>query len=161
MPYLYSAVRECTKTGMPVMRALWLHYSDDPVAAARGDQYLWGRDLLVAPVVEKGATERRVYLPHGTWHDFWTGERHEGGREITRTVDLETLPLYRARRRDRAHGAGKAVHRGSGGCARWRLLSIPGVTDRTCCTRTTARRFGIAAANGRESRWTGTMPGSH
>jgi alpha-glucosidase (family GH31 glycosyl hydrolase) len=94
MPYLYSAVRECTKTGMPVMRALWLHYSDDPVAAARGDEYLWGRDLLVAPVVEKGATERRVYLPHGTWHDFWTGERYQGGREITRTVDLETLPIF-------------------------------------------------------------------
>ena len=94
MPYLYSAVRECTKTGMPVMRALWLHYSDDPVAAARGDEYLWGRDLLVAPVVEKGATERRVYLPHGTWHDFWTGERYEGGKEISRTVDLETLPIY-------------------------------------------------------------------
>ena len=94
MPYLYSAVRECTRTGMPPMRALWLHYPDDPAAVARGDQYLWGRDLLVAPVVEKGATARRVYLPRGTWHDFWTGERHEGGSEIARTVDIETLPLY-------------------------------------------------------------------
>jgi alpha-glucosidase/alpha-D-xyloside xylohydrolase len=76
------------------MRALWLHYPDDPAAVARGDEYLWGRDLLVAPVVEPGASERRVYLPRGTWHDFWTGERHEGGREITRVVDLATLPLY-------------------------------------------------------------------
>jgi alpha-glucosidase (family GH31 glycosyl hydrolase) len=94
LPYLYSAVRECAMTGLPVMRALWLHYPDDPAAVARGDEYLWGRDLLVAPVVEQGATSRQLYLPRGAWFDFWTGERHEGGREITRTVDLETTPLY-------------------------------------------------------------------
>ncbi len=94
MPYLYSAVRECTQTGMPVMRALWLHYPDDAKAVARGDQFLWGRDVLVAPVVEQGATGRSVYLPRGNWYDFWSGERLEGGREITRPVDLETLPLY-------------------------------------------------------------------
>ena len=94
MPYLYSAVRECTQTGMPVMRALWLHYPDDAAAVARGDQFLWGRDLLVAPVVEQGATARKVYLPRGSWYDFWNGERVEGGREISRTVDLETMPLY-------------------------------------------------------------------
>ncbi len=94
LPYLYSAVRECTQTGMPVMRALWLHYPDDPVAVARGDEYLWGRDVLVAPVVEQGATSRKIYLPRGAWYDFWTGERQEGGREISRAVDLETMPLY-------------------------------------------------------------------
>jgi alpha-glucosidase/alpha-D-xyloside xylohydrolase len=92
--YLYSAVRECTVTGLPIMRALWLHYSDDPQAAGRGDEYLWGRDILVAPVVEKGATARQLYLPKGTWFDFWTNEKIEGGREITRPVDLETTPLY-------------------------------------------------------------------
>jgi alpha-glucosidase/alpha-D-xyloside xylohydrolase len=94
MPYLYSAVHECTGTGMPVIRALWLHYPGDAAAVARGDEYLWGRDMLVAPVVEKGATSRKVYLPIGTWHDFWTNERQEGGREVTRAVDLETMPLY-------------------------------------------------------------------
>ena len=94
LPYLYSAVRECATTGMPIMRALWLHYPDDAKAVACGDQYLWGRNLMVAPVVEKGATTRQVYLPRGGWHDFWTGERIEGGREISRAVDLETLPLY-------------------------------------------------------------------
>jgi alpha-glucosidase (family GH31 glycosyl hydrolase) len=44
--------------------------------------------------VEKGATARRVYLPHGAWYDFWTNECVEGGREITRPVDLETMPLH-------------------------------------------------------------------
>jgi alpha-glucosidase/alpha-D-xyloside xylohydrolase len=94
MPYLYSAVRETAQTGMPIIRALWLHYPDDATAVARGDQYLWGRDLLVAPVVEKGATSRRLYLPRGTWFDFWSEEQTEGGRDIDRAVDLATMPLY-------------------------------------------------------------------
>jgi alpha-glucosidase/alpha-D-xyloside xylohydrolase len=94
LPYLYSAVRQCTMTGLPVMRGLWLHYPDDPAAVARGDEYLWGRDILVAPVTEKGAASRRIYLPRGVWYDFWTGERHDGRHEITREVDLETMPLY-------------------------------------------------------------------
>ncbi|HEY4100811.1 MAG TPA: TIM-barrel domain-containing protein [Gemmatimonadales bacterium] len=94
MPYLYTAVRECHETGMPIMRALWLHYPNDPVAVARADCYLWGRDLLVAPVVEKGATSRSVYLPRGDWFDFWTGQRVAGGRELQRPVDLATIPLY-------------------------------------------------------------------
>jgi len=94
LPYLYSAVRETHETGMPIMRALWLHYPGDPKAVLRGDEYLWGRDMLVAPVVEKGATHRTLYLPEGAWHDFWTGETIAGGGEITRPVDLATIPLY-------------------------------------------------------------------
>ena len=94
LPYIYAAVRECTQTGMPVMRALWLHYPDDPTAVACPDQFLWGRDILVVPVAEKEATTRTVYLPRGTWYDFWTGEKSEGGRQIERRVDLETMPLY-------------------------------------------------------------------
>jgi|SRR5579875_94644 len=94
LPYLYSAVRECATTGMPVLRALWLHYPDDPIAVARDDEYLWGGDILVAPVCERGATSRRVYLPKGDWYDFWTGTRFSGSREISRDVDLETLPLF-------------------------------------------------------------------
>jgi alpha-glucosidase/alpha-D-xyloside xylohydrolase len=94
LPYIYTAARETCETGVPMMRALWLHYPDDPVATARGDQFLWGRDVLVSPVVEKGATARRLYLPRGAWFDFWTEEKFEGGREIERTVDLETMPLH-------------------------------------------------------------------
>jgi alpha-glucosidase (family GH31 glycosyl hydrolase) len=94
LPYLYSAARECTLTGMPIVRALWLHYPDDARAVGLGNEYLWGRDVLVAPVVEKGAVSRAVYLPRGAWTDFWTGERQEGGREIERRVDLETTPIY-------------------------------------------------------------------
>jgi alpha-glucosidase (family GH31 glycosyl hydrolase) len=94
LPYLYSVVREGHLTGLPVIRALWLHYPDDALARARGDEYLWGPNILVAPVTAKGATSRRLYLPRGKWYDFFTNDLMEGGREIDRTVDLATMPLY-------------------------------------------------------------------
>jgi alpha-glucosidase len=94
MPYIYTAARETAETGLPMMRAMWLHHPDDPAAVARGDQFYWGRDILVAPVLEQGARSRRVYLPTGAWFDFWTAERVDGGRDVDRSVDLETTPLY-------------------------------------------------------------------
>jgi alpha-glucosidase (family GH31 glycosyl hydrolase) len=94
LPYTYTVARECTETGLPMMRALWLHHHDDAQATARGDQFLWGRDILVSPVVEKAATSRKLYLPRGVWYDFWTEERFTGGVEIDRPVDLETMPLH-------------------------------------------------------------------
>jgi alpha-glucosidase (family GH31 glycosyl hydrolase) len=94
MPYTYTVTREARDTGLPLMRALWLHYPTDSEAVERGDEYLWGRDLLVAPVVEKGAKSREVYLPPGDWYDWWTNEKQSGQRKITKEVDLKTMPLY-------------------------------------------------------------------
>ncbi len=94
MPYIYTLARETHDTGVPMIRPLWLHYADDRKAIENSNEYLWGRDLLVAPVVEKAATSRKLYLPQGVWYDFWTGAALEGGREIEREVDLETTPLY-------------------------------------------------------------------
>jgi alpha-glucosidase/alpha-D-xyloside xylohydrolase len=94
LPYLYTALRDAHETGMPIMRAMWLEFPGDPAATGLGDQYMWGHHMLVAPVVEKGATSRKVYLPNGAWTDFWTNERVEGGREISKPVTLETTPIY-------------------------------------------------------------------
>ena len=94
LPYIYTAAREAHQTGLPMIRPLWLHYGDDPRTLERSGEYLWGRDILVAPVVEKGATSRKLYLPRGVWHDFWTEKPVDGGREIEREVDLETTPVY-------------------------------------------------------------------
>jgi alpha-glucosidase/alpha-D-xyloside xylohydrolase len=94
MPYLYSVVREGCKTGLPVMRALWLHHPDDATAVACGDEYLWGPNILVAPVIAPRFTPRRVYLPHGLWYDLWSGKPINGGREFKLQFDLDTMPLY-------------------------------------------------------------------
>ncbi|HEY8484640.1 MAG TPA: TIM-barrel domain-containing protein [Longimicrobiales bacterium] len=94
LPYTYTLAWEAHATGMPLMRALWLHYPADERARGIGDQYLWGRDLLIAPVYTKGATSREVYLPAGEWYDWWTNEKVAGGRTITRPVDLATMPIY-------------------------------------------------------------------
>ncbi len=98
LPYTYTLAREARDSGLPLMRAMWVHYPDDVRARGLGTQFLWGRDLLVAPVFTKGATSREVYLPSGEWYDWWTNEKAAGdtagGRTITRQVDLGIMPLY-------------------------------------------------------------------
>lgn len=94
MPYTYTLSREARDSGLPLMRSLWLHYPTDARALGMGTEYLWGRDLLVAPVFTKGATSRDVYLPAGDWYDWWTNARVSGGRTVSRPVDLATMPLY-------------------------------------------------------------------
>ena len=91
LPYTYTIAKECCDTGLPLMRSLWIHYPHDPAAVACGDQFLWGRDLLVSPVVAKGATSRSLYLPAARGTTM--AEEGRGGREIARAVDLERLPL--------------------------------------------------------------------
>jgi alpha-glucosidase (family GH31 glycosyl hydrolase) len=94
LPYIYSAVREAHESGLPLMRALWLHYPADRKAVGVSDEYLWGSDMLIAPVTEPGATSKQVYLPEGLWYDFWTGEPTKGGSTVVRPVDLTTIPIY-------------------------------------------------------------------
>ena len=65
-----------------------------PQAVARGDQYLWGRDLLCRTCDREGRDSAALYLPRGDWYDYWTEEKFAGGREISRPVDLATMPLY-------------------------------------------------------------------
>ena len=94
LSYNYTLAWEARATGMPMMRSLWLHHPKDKKARGIGDQYLWGRDLLIAPVYKKGATTRDFYLPAGKWYDWWTGKLESGGRNVERTVDLATMPIY-------------------------------------------------------------------
>jgi len=94
MPYTYTLAREARDAGLPLMRAMWLHYPDDDVARGIGNQFMWGRDLIVAPVFTKGASSRQVYLPKGEWFDWWTNTKVSGGRTVSRDVDLATMPIY-------------------------------------------------------------------
>ncbi len=92
-PYRYAAAQEASKTGMPIMRALVLNYQNDTRARESKDEYLFGPDLLVAPVIDEN-TSRVVYLPAGDWVNYWTGEALTGGKSILAAAPINTLPLY-------------------------------------------------------------------
>ncbi|SFL75699.1 alpha-D-xyloside xylohydrolase [Paenibacillus sp. 1_12] len=92
MPYLYSASVEATVNGLPVMRAMVLEFPEDPSAHPLDLQYMLGESLLVAPIFnETGAAS--YYVPQGTWTNYWTGEKVEGGRWIRDQHDYFSLPL--------------------------------------------------------------------
>ncbi len=94
LPYTYTLAWEAYSTGLPLMRAMWIHYPDDKRASALGSQYMWGRDLLIAPVFEKGAKSRTTYLPEGIWYDWWNTEKINGAKDFTRDVDLSVMPIF-------------------------------------------------------------------
>jgi len=108
-PYIAAASDHYQRTGIPLSRHLALAYPDDPEAVARQLEFMFGPDLLAAPVVEEGASERTLYLPEGRWVDFseavayrerngaflpGAAELVEGGRELTVDAPLEELPLF-------------------------------------------------------------------
>lgn len=94
MPYIYSVFRETSKTGLPIIRPLVLEYPDDKNTVNLCDEFLLGEDLLVAPVYRPGMNCRMVYLPQGTWINYWTGEKTEGGQHVIVDAPLEIMPIF-------------------------------------------------------------------
>jgi alpha-glucosidase (family GH31 glycosyl hydrolase) len=94
LPYTYTLAWQAHTRGLPLMRPLVLNYADDPRTWTLDHEYLWGDDLLVAPVTREGATSWPVYLPAGRWFDFWTGARHDGPAGVTVDAPLDRLPLF-------------------------------------------------------------------
>jgi alpha-glucosidase len=94
LPYIYSCAHQACIAGLPLMRPLALEFPDEPQVVDISDQYLFGPDILVAPVLEKGATQRTVYLPAGSWIDFRTEQVIEGQRHLDVAAPLEVLPLF-------------------------------------------------------------------
>jgi alpha-glucosidase (family GH31 glycosyl hydrolase) len=94
MPYTYSLAWQAHSRGLPTMRPLVLNFPKDPNVWDLATEYLWGDDLLVAPVTCRGATHWTVYLPDGVWHDFWTHQAYRGPGGVTVAAPLDTLPLF-------------------------------------------------------------------
>ena len=92
-PYTKTLVAENAAKGTPVMRPLFLQYEDDPRSYTEQFEYLYGPDLLVAPVWQSGKTEWEVYLPSDEWTSLWTGESLSKG---THTVPAEMgyIPVF-------------------------------------------------------------------
>jgi alpha-glucosidase len=97
LPHIYSVLAESSVTGLPAMRPLVLEYPDDGRTWGLDDEFMVGRDLLIAPVLQEAQREREIYLPKGEWFDFWTGRRYEGGpsgRVARIRVTLESIPIF-------------------------------------------------------------------
>ncbi|HUV56943.1 MAG TPA: TIM-barrel domain-containing protein, partial [Dehalococcoidales bacterium] len=93
LPYIYSQAYKATKTGLPMMRAMVLEFQDDPNTYSMEDQYMFGDAFLVAPV-HTPVNRRTVYLPEGTWFDYYTAKEYKGPITLRVQPPLEVLPLY-------------------------------------------------------------------
>lgn len=94
MPYIYAQAKLCTEKGLPMVRALFVEYPDDPGAWLIEDQYLFGSDILVAPMMEAG-TERNVYLPKGNWIDYQSGKTYQQGWNVIEAGKIPAIILVR------------------------------------------------------------------
>lgn len=94
MPYVYAQAKRCTETGLPMVRALCIEYPDDPGAWLVDDEYLFGQDILVAPLMEKG-TSRKVYLPGGKWFDYQSGKIYPAGWNQIEISQIPAVILVR------------------------------------------------------------------
>jgi alpha-D-xyloside xylohydrolase len=92
--YIMTQMRVAHESGIPPMRPLFVDFPGDPLAWETDDAYMFGPDLLVAPVASYGARHRGVYLPPASdWRDAWTGESQPGG-EVTVPAPLTRIPLF-------------------------------------------------------------------
>jgi len=94
LPYVYTSFATASETGAPVQRPLIFEHQHDHAARDLDDQYLFGADLLVAPVLKPGITARQVYLPSGTWYDWDTDEVLSGPRYVRVEVTMDRIPLF-------------------------------------------------------------------
>ncbi len=94
LPFLYTTLEEAHRTGVPLFRPLLLNYQDDSSTYNLDDQFMIGEDLLVAPIVKPDLTRRRVYLPAGTWYDYWTNKKYSGATMITVDAPLDVVPMF-------------------------------------------------------------------
>jgi len=95
MPYVYAQAKYCSEHGLPMTRALFIEYPEDPGSWLIDDEYLFGSDMLVAPLMQTDATARDVYLPPGTWIDYQTKKVYNGGWHRIEAGEIPIVMLVR------------------------------------------------------------------
>ena len=94
-PYTRKLMEEASESGAPVMRTMFYEFPEQDICWELKDQYMFGSDVLVAPVLDEGVTEREVYLPAGAiWTDIRTGKVYEGGKSLTFAAPIESIPVF-------------------------------------------------------------------
>src|SRR5437868_13026195 len=94
LPFLYTALEEAHRTGVPLFRPLVLNYQTDSNTLNLDDEFMVGDDLLVTPILQPNQTSRMVYLPEGTWYDLHSGKKYSGGTMIRMDAPLEVVPVF-------------------------------------------------------------------
>jgi alpha-D-xyloside xylohydrolase len=95
MPYVYAQAKDCSLRGLPMVRALFVEFPEDPGAWNVDDEYLYGSSVLVAPLLHAHENSRAVYLPPGTWDDYQTGKTYSGGWQQIVAGDIPAVILVR------------------------------------------------------------------
>ncbi|MCY6958651.1 glycoside hydrolase family 31 protein [Clostridium brassicae] len=94
LPYLYNLFYDSVKHGEPVLRPLIYEFQEDNEVVNINDEFMFGENVLIAPILEKGCTERKVYLPQGNWINYYTMEQHKGKATINVSAPLEIIPVF-------------------------------------------------------------------
>ena len=94
LPFIYTAMEETSRTGIPLMEPLFLEYPGEQALYGEDHEFLFGKDFLVAPVVTEKVDPEDVHLPPGDWYDFWTAEKHSSKEQISLHPALSETPLY-------------------------------------------------------------------
>ena len=95
LDYIVAAAAEGGRSGLPIVRPMVFFDRSDPELRDRWDQYMFGPDLMVAPVWKIGQRSRDVYFPKGRWRSYWNqGEPYEGPRTVTIDAPLDLIPVY-------------------------------------------------------------------
>jgi alpha-D-xyloside xylohydrolase len=93
-PYIAKLMKDAHETGAPVMRPLFYDFPEDAHSWDCEDEYMFGPEVLVAPVLYENMKEREVYLPAGEWHDIWSGKCYEGGKTILMPTPIDQIPVF-------------------------------------------------------------------
>ena len=94
LPYLYTAFWKYINDGTPILKSLVLYDQEDTATHYRSDEFIYGEQILVCPIIEPNAKGRRMYVPRGKWYNFWTDEVIEGGKEMWVDADIDSIPIF-------------------------------------------------------------------
>jgi alpha-glucosidase len=94
LPYLYTAFWKYINKGTPILKSLVLYDQTDIATHYRSDEFVYGEQILICPILEPNAKGRRMYIPRGKWYNFWTDEIVEGGKEIWVDANIDSMPIF-------------------------------------------------------------------
>ncbi|WCO03036.1 glycoside hydrolase family 31 protein [Psychroserpens ponticola] len=94
LPYLYTAFWHHIDQGRPILKSLVLYDQEDVQTHYRTDEFIYGENILVCPIIEQNARGRRMYVPRGNWYNYWTNELIKGGKELWVDANIESMPIF-------------------------------------------------------------------